>query len=34
MNKRFIVIGIMFGIIIAIAVYLGSPMFMGLDMRR
>jgi len=34
MNKRFIAIGIAFAIIIAIAVYVGSPMFMGLDMRR
>jgi hypothetical protein len=34
MNKRFIVIGIVFGIIVAVAVYLGSPMFLGMDMRR
>jgi len=34
MNKRFIAIGIILGIIVAIAVYVGSPMFMGMDMRR
>jgi hypothetical protein len=34
MNKRFLIIGIVFGIIVAIAVYVGSPMFLGLDMRR
>jgi hypothetical protein len=34
MNKRFIIVGIALGIIIAIAVYVGSPMFLGFDMRR
>jgi hypothetical protein len=34
MNKRFLAIGIAFGIIIAIAVYVGSPMFLGFDMHR
>jgi hypothetical protein len=33
-NKRFIIIGIVLGVIVAIAVYVGSPAFMGLDMRR
>ena len=31
MNKRFIIVGIALGIIIAIAVYVGSPKFLGLD---
>ncbi len=34
MNKRFLALGIAFGIIITIAVYLGSPMFLGWDMHR
>jgi hypothetical protein len=34
MNKRFIIIGIAFAIIIAIAVYVGSPAFLGYDLRR
>lgn len=33
MNKRFIIVGIALGIIIAIAVYVGSPMFLGFDVR-
>jgi hypothetical protein len=33
-NKRFIIVGIALGIIIAIAVYVGSPMFLGYDMYR
>lgn len=33
MNKRFIMVGIALGVIIAIAVYVGSPMFLGLDVR-
>jgi hypothetical protein len=31
MNKRFIIIGIVLGVIIALAVYVGSPIFLGLD---
>jgi hypothetical protein len=34
MNKRFIIIGILLGVIVAIAVYVGSPAFLGFDMRR
>ncbi|MDC8438071.1 MAG: YdgA family protein [Candidatus Nitrosotenuis sp.] len=34
MNKRFIAVGIVLGIIVIAAVYLGSPMFLGMDMRR
>jgi len=34
MNKRFIIIGIGLGIIVAIAVYVGSPAFLGFDIRR
>jgi len=34
MNKRFIIVGIALGIIVAIAVYVGSPALMGFDMRR
>lgn len=29
MNKRFIIVGIALGIIIAVAVYVGSPALMG-----
>jgi hypothetical protein len=31
MNKRFIVVGILLGVIIAIAVLVGSPIFLGRD---
>ncbi len=34
MNKRFILIGIALGIVVAVAIYVGSPAFMGFDMRR
>jgi hypothetical protein len=34
MNKRFIIIGVALGIIVAIAFYVGSPAFMGFDVRR
>jgi len=34
MNKRFILIGVALGIVVAIAIYVGSPAFMGFDMRR
>jgi hypothetical protein len=34
MNKRFIVIGIVLGALIAIAVYAGSPAFLGFDSLR
>lgn len=34
MNKRFLALGIALGLIVAVAVYLGSPMFMGWDMQR
>lgn len=34
MNKRFIVIGIILGVIIAITVYVGSPAFLGFDSLR
>jgi hypothetical protein len=30
MNKRFIIVGIILAAIIAIAVYVGSPMFLGM----
>lgn len=30
MNKRFIIVGIILGVVIAIAVYVGSPMFLGM----
>ncbi len=30
MNKRFVIVGIILGVIIAIAFYVGSPMFLGL----
>lgn len=29
MNKRFIIVGIMLGVLVAIAFYVGSPMFLG-----
>jgi hypothetical protein len=31
MNKRFIIIGIILGVIVAAAFYVGSPMFLGFD---
>jgi hypothetical protein len=34
MNKRFIILGIILGAIVAIAVYVGSPAFLGFDIRR
>jgi hypothetical protein len=30
MNKRFIIVGVLLGIIVAIAFYVGSPIFLGL----
>jgi len=30
MNKRFIIVGIVIGIIIAVAFYVGSPIFLGM----
>jgi len=33
-NKRFIIVGIIFGILIGVAVYIGSPMFLGFDLQR
>jgi hypothetical protein len=34
MNKRFIIIGIALAVIIAIAVYVGSPALGGFDIRK
>ena len=34
LNKRFIIVGVVLGIIIAIAVYVGSPAFLGFDSLR
>jgi hypothetical protein len=34
MNKRFIIVGIVLGIAVGIAFFLGSPMFGGFDMLR
>jgi gas vesicle protein len=34
MNKRFIIVGILFGVVITAAVLLGSPMFGGFDTLR
>jgi hypothetical protein len=34
MNKRFIIVGIALAVIVAIAVYVGSPAFLGFDLRR
>lgn len=34
MNKRFIIVGAVLAVIIAIAVYIGSPMFLGYDTLR
>lgn len=33
MNKRFIIVGLVLGFIVAVAVYVGSPMFLGYDMQ-
>jgi hypothetical protein len=30
MNKRFIIVGILLGIVVAIAFYVGSPIFLGM----
>jgi len=34
MNKRFVIVGIFLGTIIAIAFFAGSPMFGGMDTLR
>jgi hypothetical protein len=34
LNKRIIIVGVVLGIIIAIAVYVGSPAFLGFDTLR
>jgi hypothetical protein len=34
MNKRFLIIGIVLGMIITFAVYIGSPYFLGFDAAR
>ncbi|MBS1268883.1 MAG: hypothetical protein MAG458_01618 [Nitrosopumilus sp.] len=34
MNKRFIIVGVALGIIITVAVLIGSPAFMGFDSMR
>jgi len=34
MNKRFIIVGVVLGIIIAISVFIGSPALGGFDMFR
>jgi hypothetical protein len=34
MNNRFIAVGVVLGIVIAIAFFMGSPMFGGYDMMR
>jgi hypothetical protein len=34
MNKRFVLVGVILGIIVVIAVYIGSPAFLGFDMHR
>jgi hypothetical protein len=34
MNKRLVIVGIALGSIIALAFFLGSPMFGGFDMNR
>jgi len=34
MNKRFIIVGVVLAAVIAVAVYVGSPMFLGYDMQR
>jgi|TARA_B100001750_G_C15219606_1_gene452554 hypothetical protein len=34
MNIRFIAVGVVLGIVVAIAFFMGSPMFGGYDMMR
>jgi hypothetical protein len=34
MNKRFIIVGIVLGIVITFAVIIGSPAFLGFDAMR
>jgi hypothetical protein len=34
MNKRFLIVGIVLGVIIGLAVLIGSPYFFGFDMNR
>jgi len=34
MNKRIIIVGIVLGIVVALAFFMGSPMFGGMDMLR
>ena len=34
MNKRFVIVGVVLGIIVAIAVLIGSPAIGGFDMLR
>jgi len=34
MNKRFVIVGIVLGIIVAFAVFIGSPFIGGFDMFR
>jgi hypothetical protein len=34
MNKRFVIVGIALGVIVAIAVFIGSPAIGGFDMFR
>jgi len=34
MNMRFVVVGIGLGIILTLAVYIGSPVFLGFDTLR
>ena len=34
MNKRFVIVGVVLGIIVAIAVFIGSPAIGGFDMLR
>jgi len=34
MNNRFIAVGVVLGIVVAIAFFMGSPMFGGYDMMR
>jgi len=34
MNKRFIIVGIVLGVLVVIAVIAGSPMFGGFDQLR
>jgi hypothetical protein len=34
MNKRFIIIGVILAVIVIVTVYVGSPAFLGFDLRR